>query len=141
MNPMSTALISAVVICVLASQAQAGVFAVVEIRGTRYELSDEPVSSCVKLPSYASGEWKVAWVSGRWMGRVKSCWQLFHNKKQKVNQGSKEEPYWTTIPAYDDAWICLPFVKEKGENGMSPSCQSIDTDVFIAVSSLPKKAF
>jgi hypothetical protein len=132
------------------SQTRADVFAVLTNGGTRYELSNDSVTSCVKLPAYAHDDWKLAVIKGRWTGTVKSCWRKVHYAKERINVNAlppghkdnfaiqEDPPHWVTVPEHDVILVCLPFVKSEG---MEPSCQEIDPKYFIAVDSLPKPAF
>lgn len=116
-----------------------GFFAVLVHGGNKYELSDEPVSTCVQLKGEDQWPWKFALITGRWMGRVKSCWYKAHVERANMGPGPKGD---VIIPAHDVIVICLPYVHQKGApEGNGPACQNIDPVYFTAVDSLPHAAF
>jgi len=121
------------------------VFAVLDHRGTHYELSDEPVTTCVHLKGEDRWDWKLAWIVGRWTGTVKSCWRKQHYEKRRVEsnfQSDSEKTIYVTVPAHDEIIVCLPYAREKGASEVSgPACQNIDPAYFTAVDSLPRAAF
>jgi hypothetical protein len=120
------------------------VFAVLDHRGTHYELSNEPVSTCVHLEGEDRWDWKLASITGRWMGTVKSCWYMAHREKERVNMGpGSKGDVIVTVPAHDEVVVCLPYARAENskQNRGGPACQNIDPAYFVAVESLPHPAF
>jgi hypothetical protein len=123
------------------------VFAVLDHRGMHYELSDEPVPTCVHVEGEDRSDWKLASISGRGMGTVKSCWYKSHVEEMRLDIGADLDApngkhHFVTVPAHDEIVVCLPYAREKGASKTTgPACQNIDPEYFTAVDSLPRPAF
>ena len=118
-----------------------GFFAVYVRGGNQYELSDEPVSTCVHLKGWEESPWKVGLWTSRWSGKVQACWHKAHYEKERAAVGYQMDgkPSFMTLPAHDEIVFCLPYVRQKGIS--QPSCTHFDPEFFTAIDSLPRRAF
>jgi TPR repeat protein len=118
-----------------------GFFAVYARGSTQFELSDEPVATCVHLKGEEQFPWKLGVWTSRWSGKVKGCWYKAHVGKQRHDWGPDQngKHSFTMLREYDVIVFCLPYVRTKDVS--QPSCTDVDPESFIAIDSLPRRAF